>query len=125
MAKYGEIRRYEPPRESLAGLIAITVFTIIEFILVVIFLMGLLSGNVTDMASNVFLGAVLGFIFIDLALILMVYKMEFLPDVLVVKKRRKKPEDIWIAEEDVEGESMREKFEQDLKKSSSPFERKI
>lgn len=125
MAKYGEIRRYEPPRESTVGVIAITVFTIIELLLVGIFIWGVvISGGVTDMASNVFLGAVLGFIFIDLSFILMVYKMEFLPDVLVVKKRRKKHEDVWIAEEDVEGHSLREKLEEDFRKSASPFERK-
>lgn len=124
MAKYGDIQRYEPPRESLAGTIIILVLTLIEFVLIGIFLLGVLGGGITDTASNIFLGAVLGFIFIDLAFILMVYKIEFLPDMLVIKKRRKKYEDIWVAEDDVDGESLRDRLEDEFRKSASPFERK-
>lgn len=124
MAKYGDIQRYEPPRESLAGMVLISVLVLIEFVLVGIFVWGVASGGVTDTASNIFLGGVLGFIFIDLAFILMVYKIEFLPDMLVIKKRRKKYEDIWVAEEDVEGESLRDRLEDEFRKSASPCERK-
>lgn len=124
MAKYGDIQRYEPPRESLLGAIIIVVLTVIEFVLIGIFLLGVLGGGVTDTASNMFLGGVLGFIFIDLAFILMVYKIEFLPDMLVIKKRRKKYEDIWVAEEDVDGESLRDRLGDEFRKSASPFERK-
>lgn len=124
MAKYGDIQRYEPPRESLLGAILIVVLTVIEFVLIGIFVLGVLGGGITDTASNMFLGGVLGFIFIDLAFILMVYKIEFLPDMLVIKKRRKKYEDIWVAEGDVDGESLRDRLGDEFRKSASPFERK-
>ncbi|MDY6776322.1 MAG: hypothetical protein SV253_09690 [Halobacteria archaeon] len=123
MGKYGDIQRYEPPRESLIGMIAISVLTLIEFVLVGFFIWGISSGATSE-AANIFLGGILAFIFIDLAFMLMVYKMEFLPDVLVLKKRRKKYEDIWTAEEDVDGSSLRDRLEEEFKKSSSPFERK-
>ncbi|MDY6765153.1 MAG: hypothetical protein SV377_05630 [Halobacteria archaeon] len=124
MGKYGDIRRYDPPRESVVGLVAITVLTLIELLLLVVFVWGVATGNVTNTASNMFLGGVLGFIFIDLAFILMIYKVEFLPDMLVIKKRRKKYEDIWVAEEDVDGHSLRERLEDEFRKSASPYERK-
>ena len=124
MGTYGDIQRYEPPRESLVGTIAITVLTLIELLLVGIFVWGILQGGVTSTASNMFLGAVLGFIFIDMAFILMIYKIEFLPDMLVIKKRRKKYEDIWVAEEDVDGHSLRDQLQDQFKQSASPWERK-
>ncbi|MDY7083421.1 MAG: hypothetical protein SXQ77_13710 [Halobacteria archaeon] len=123
MGKYGDIQRYDPPNESLVGVVAILVLTLIELILVGIFILGVTGGGVTNTASNMFLGGVLAFIFIDLAFILMIYKIEFLPDMLVIKKRRKKYEDIWVAEDDVDGVSLRDQLEEQFRKSTSPFER--
>lgn len=124
MGKYGDIQRYEPPRESITGMVAITFLVLIEFMLVGVFIWGVATGSVTNMSSNVVLGTILAFIFYDLAFILMIYKIEFLPDMLVIKKRRKKYEDIWITEEDVDGDSLRERLEEQFKKSASPYERK-
>jgi len=42
--------------------------------------------------------SLLALIFIDLAFILLLYRKEFLPDVVVVKKRRRKWEDLYIRE---------------------------
>jgi hypothetical protein len=50
-----------------------------------------------------YLGTILAIIFVDLAFILLLYRKEFLPDVMIVKKRRRKWEDLYIREEDVDG----------------------
>ena len=50
-----------------------------------------------------YMGALLALIFIDLAFILLLYRKEFLPDVMIVKKRRRKWEDLYVREEDKEG----------------------
>jgi hypothetical protein len=100
---YGDIHRYEPARESTAAAIAIVLLTIIEVVFVFLFTYGLVSGwGLTD-TGNMFLGAVLAVIFVDLAFILALYRKEFLPDVVVVKKRRRKWEDLYIREEDADG----------------------
>ncbi|MDQ2053357.1 MULTISPECIES: hypothetical protein [Halobellus] len=100
---YGDIHRYEPARESTAAAIAIVLLTIIEVVFVFLFTYGLISGwGLTD-TGNMYLGAVLAVIFIDLAFILAMYRKEFLPDVVIVKKRRRKWEDLYIREEDVDG----------------------
>jgi hypothetical protein len=100
---YGDIHRYEPARESTAAAIAIVLLTIIEVVFVFLFSYGLVSGwGLTD-TGNMFLGAILAVVFIDLAFILALYRKEFLPDVMIVKKRRRKWEDLYIREDQVEG----------------------
>lgn len=100
---YGDIHRYEPAHESTAAAIAIVLLTIVEVIFVFLFTYGLVSGwGLTD-TGNMFLGAVLAVIFVDLAFILALYRKEFLPDVVIVKKRRRKWEDLYIREDDVDG----------------------
>ena len=100
---YGDIHRYEPARESTAAAIAIVLLTIIEVVFVFLFTYGLISGwGLTD-TGNMYLGAVLAVIFIDLAFILAMYRKEFLPDVVIVKKRRRKWEDLYIREDEVDG----------------------
>ncbi|ADQ67934.1 hypothetical protein GL213_11780 [Halogeometricum borinquense] len=100
---YGDIHRYEPARESTAAAIAIVLLTIIEVIFVFLFSYGLVSGWGLSDTGNMFLGAVLAVIFVDLAFILALYRKEFLPDVMIVKKRRRKWEDLYIREEDADG----------------------
>jgi hypothetical protein len=53
-----------------------------------------------------YLGALLALIFVDLSFILLLYRKEFLPDVMIVKKRRRKYEDVYTREEDVEGRQL-------------------
>ncbi|MFC6732217.1 MULTISPECIES: hypothetical protein [unclassified Haladaptatus] len=105
-SSYGDIHRYEPARESTAAAIAIVLLTVIEVAFVGLFVFGLLTGwssaDQTGLGS-MFLGGVLSVIFIDLAFILMLYRKEFLPDVMIVKKRRRKWEDLYIKEEDMYG----------------------
>ncbi|ELK54611.1 MULTISPECIES: DUF7318 family protein [Haloferax] len=100
---YGDIHRYEPARESTAAAIAIVLLTVIEVVFVFLFTYGFVSGwGLTD-TGNMFLGGILAVIFVDLAFILALYRKEFLPDVMIVKKRRRKWEDLYVREEDVDG----------------------
>ena len=100
---YGDIHRYEPARESTAAAIGIVLLTLLEVVFVFMFAWGLVSGWAIDDIGNMFLGGLLAAVFIDLAFILLLYRKEFLPDVMVVKKRRRKWEDLYIREEDVDG----------------------
>jgi hypothetical protein len=121
---YGDIHRYEPPRESPAAAVAIVVLTIIEIVLVGTFTYGLLNGwGLPDQfqSGNMFLGGLLAAIFIDLAFILVVYRKEFLPDVMIVKKRRRKWEDLYIREDDVEGETLGGDFGETIKQTVYPY----
>jgi hypothetical protein len=103
---YGDIHRYEPARESTAAAVAIVLLTIVEVVFVGLFAYGLINGWGTEEVGNMYLGAVLAIVFVDLAFILLLYRKEFLPDVMIVKKRRRKWEDLYIREEQMEGTSM-------------------
>jgi hypothetical protein len=103
---YGDIHRYEPARESTAAAIAIVVLTVIEVVFVFLFVFALVSGWAGTEFGNMFVGAILGLILLDLAFILALYRKEFLPDVMIVKKRRRKWEDLYIDSDDVDGVSL-------------------
>jgi hypothetical protein len=103
---YGDIHRYEQARESTAAAIGIVLLTIVEVVFVFLFSYGLISGWGLSDTGNMFLGGVLAVIFVDLAFILALYRKEFLPDVMIVKKRRRKWEDLYIREEDVDGTTL-------------------
>ncbi|GAB3409949.1 hypothetical protein GCM10027435_00040 [Haloparvum alkalitolerans] len=105
-SSYGDIHRYEPARESTAAAIGIVLLTIIEIALVFLFVYGLMSAWASTLFGNQFVGGLLALIFIDLAFILLLYRKEFLPDVMVVKKRRRKWEDLYVREEDADGTSL-------------------
>ncbi|WP_134669126.1 DUF7318 family protein [Halorussus marinus] len=100
---YGDIHRYEPPRESTAAAIAIVLLTVVEIVFVGLFTYGLIDGWGYTGIGNMYLGSVLAVIFIDLAFILLLYRKEFLPDVMIVKKRRRKWEDLYIREDQQDG----------------------
>ena len=100
---YGDIHRYDPARENTAAAIAIVLLTVIEVAFVFLLIYGFMSGWGLSEFGNRFLGAVLAIIFIDLGFILALYRKEFLPDVMIVKKRRRKWEDLYIREDDVDG----------------------
>ncbi len=103
---YGDIHRYEPARESTAAAIGIVLLTIVEILFVFIFTYGLVSGWALTDTGNMFLGGVLAVVFVDLAFILALYRKEFLPDVMIVKKRRRKWEDLYTREDAMEGEEL-------------------
>jgi len=100
---YGDIHRYEPARESTAAAIGIVMLTLIEVVLVFFFIFALVAGWAGTEFGNMFVGAILGLIFIDLAFILALYRKEFLPDVMIVKKRRRKWEDLYIDSDQADG----------------------
>jgi len=120
---YGDIHRYEPPRESTAAAIAIVLLTIIEVVFVGLFAYGLVVWG-TDPIGNMYLGFLLTAIFVDLSFILLLYRKEFLPDVMIVKKRRRKWEDLYVREEMAESSgAMGDAWEQ-IKTAVYPYRRK-
>ncbi|SDZ87013.1 hypothetical protein SAMN04488065_0902 [Haloplanus vescus] len=118
---YGDIHRYEPARESTAAAIAIVLLTVVEVAFVFMFAYGLVSGWGLTETGNMFLGAILAVIFVDLAFILALYRKEFLPDVVIVKKRRRKWEDLYIREEDVDGEALGDGTWDTVKRAVYPY----
>jgi hypothetical protein len=118
---YGDIHRHEPARESIVAAIAIVVLTFIEVVFVGLFTYGLVSGWGLSEYGNMYLGGLLAAIFVDLSFILILYRKEFLPDVMIVKKRRRKWEDLYVREEDVDGESMGDGAVDTLKRAVYPY----
>ncbi|MFC7069306.1 DUF7318 family protein [Halobaculum lipolyticum] len=118
---YGDIHRYEPARESTAAAIAIVLLTVVEIVFVFMFTYGLVNGWGLSDTGNMFLGGILAVIFIDLAFILALYRKEFLPDVVIVKKRRRKWEDLYIREDDVDGETLGTDAWEQVKRAVYPY----
>ena len=120
-SSYGDIHRYEPPRESPIAAIALVLLTIVEVLLVALFTWGLVDAWGLGEEGNIFLGIVLGLIFMNLGIILALYRKEFLPDVMIVKKRRRKWEDLYVEESDVEGDAISEDLAANLKRAIYPY----
>ena len=118
---YGDIHRYEPARESTAAAIAIVILTVVEILFLFIFTYGLVSGWALTDTGNMFLGGVLAVVFVDLAFILGIYRKEFLPDVMIVKKRRRKWEDLYTREEGMEGEQLGGDAWEHVKRAVYPY----
>jgi hypothetical protein len=134
-SNYGDIHRYETARESTAAALGIVLLTLIQVVLVGLFTYGMLAGwasgigaslTVRLIEANMFLGGVLTAIFIDLAFILLLYRKEFLPDVMIVKKRRRKWEDLYIRQDDVDGTTVTdgESFAETVKRAVYPYYKK-
>ncbi|WP_435128134.1 DUF7318 family protein [Halobaculum sp. D14] len=118
---YGDIHRYEPARESTAATLAIVLLTAIEIIFVFLFTYGLVSGWGLSPDGNMFLGGMLAVVFIDLSFILLLYRKEFLPDVTIVKKRRRKWEDLYVRGEDVDGTEVEASPWEQVKRAIYPY----
>jgi len=118
---YGDIHRYEPARESTAAAITIVLLTVVEVVFVFMFAYGLVSGWGLSEYGNMFLGGILAVIFVDLAFILALYRKEFLPDVVIVKKRRRKWEDLYISEDAVDGETLGDGAWDTVKRAVYPY----
>lgn len=118
---YGDIHRYEPARESTAAAIAIVLLTVVEVVFVGLFAYGLVSGWGTAELGNMYLGAALAVVFVDLAFILTLYRKEFLPDVMIVKKRRRKWEDLYIREEQQTGTNATDGAWDSVKRAVYPY----
>ena len=118
---YGDIHRYEPARESTAAAIAIVLLTIVEVVFVGLFTYGLVGGWGFDELGNMYLGGALAVIFIDLAFVLLLYRKEFLPDVMIVKKRRRKWEDLYISQDQMEGTTLSDGVLDGVKRAVYPY----
>ncbi len=123
-SSYGDIHRYEPPRESTAAALAIVLLTVVEVVFVGLFTYGLISGWALTEFGNMYMGGILAIIFIDLAFILMLYRKEFLPDVMIVKKRRRKWEDLYVRSDDMEGTPFMDDPWDGLKRALYPYYKK-
>ena len=123
-SNYGDIHRYEPAQESTAAAVAIVLLTVIEVVFVGLFTFGLVSGWGLDALGNMYLGFLLAIIFVDLAFILLLYRKEFLPDVMIVKKRRRKWEDLYISEEDADGRELAGNAWEHVKRAVYPYYKK-
>lgn len=121
---YGDIHRYEPARESTVAAITIVLLTILEIVLVGLFTYGLVLAWGTTQTGNIYLGTLLALIFIDLAFILLLYRKEFLPDVMIVKKRRRKWEDLYVREEDADGQEFADGAMEHFKRAVYPYYKK-
>jgi hypothetical protein len=118
---YGDIHRYEPARESTSAAIAIVLLTMIEVIFVGLFTYGLVNGWGLDELGNMYLGGSLAVIFVDLAFILLLYRKEFLPDVMIVKKRRRKWEDLYVSGDQVDGTNLTDGVLDGVKRAIYPY----
>jgi hypothetical protein len=118
---YGDIHRYEPARESTAAAIAIVLLTVVEVVFVSLFVFGLVNGWALSDTGNMFLGSLLAAVFVDLAFILALYRKEFLPDVMIVKKRRRKWEDLYVREDDVDGRQLGDGAWDTVKRAIYPY----
>jgi hypothetical protein len=122
---YGDIHRYEPARESTPAAVAIVLLTLVEVALVALFTFGLLRGwgypRQFAALGNMFLGGLLAAMFINLSFILVLYRKEFLPDVMIVKKRRRKWEDLYIRQEDADGETLADGLVDNFKQAVYPY----
>jgi hypothetical protein len=123
-SNYGDIHRYEAARESTAATIAIVLLTFVEIVFVALFAYGLVVGWGRDPVGNMYLGFLLAAIFIDLSFVLLLYRKEFLPDVMIVKKRRRKWEDLYIREDQADGTSAVGDTVEQLKKAVYPYYKK-
>ncbi|HWG89284.1 MAG TPA: hypothetical protein VNZ52_00395 [Candidatus Thermoplasmatota archaeon] len=104
--KPGDIVRYVPAPEPLGAAFAIFLLTLVEIAFVVMFVWGLSSpesfvaehASWRDMQTKVeiqqFLGVCLAAAILTLAAILSLYRKFFVPDVLILKERKPKYEDL-------------------------------
>ncbi|MHB8585906.1 MAG: DUF7318 family protein [Thermoplasmatota archaeon] len=93
MTEFGQVVRYIPAPEPVGIVFVIGVLTITELALVVTFVVELFTAGNAVLAQE-FLAFVLGTALLNLAAILALYRRWFLPDVMIVKKRKPKWEDL-------------------------------
>ena len=89
----GDVVRYVPAPEPLVAALSIGILTILEVALALSFIAMLVTSenSVADQQLEAFL---LGLALLTLAAILSIYRKFFLPDVMVVKRRKLKYEDL-------------------------------
>jgi hypothetical protein len=91
--EFGEVVRFVQAPEPAGMVFVIGALTLTELAFVGVFLYELADAPNT-IAKQQFLAFVLGSALLNLAAILAVYRRWFLPDVMIVKKRKQKYEDL-------------------------------
>ena len=89
----GDVVRYVPAPEPLVAAAAIAILTLIEVVFAALFIWLLVTGHNTVEEQQT-LAFWLGAALLTLAMILSIYRKFFLPDVMIVKKRKLKYEDL-------------------------------
>lgn len=89
----GDVIRYTPATEPLVAAVAIGLLALIEIVFSALFVFGLVSGYKT-VPEQQKLAFWLASALLTLAAILSLYRKFFLPDVMIVKKRKLKYEDL-------------------------------
>jgi hypothetical protein len=93
--EFGQVVRYVPAPEPIGMVVIIAILTIVELALVVTFVVELFdapAGN--NIVTQEFLAFILGTALFVLAAILSLYRRWFLPDIMIVKRRKQKYEDL-------------------------------
>lgn len=89
----GDVVRYVPAPEPMVAAGAIAFLSLLEVVFSVLFIWGLITGENT-VKEQQRLAFWLGGSLLTLAMILSLYRKFFLPDVMIVKKRKLKYEDL-------------------------------
>ncbi len=89
----GDVVRHDPAEQPLSVAIAIGLLTLIELLFIGLFLAGLILGWNSPAAQQVMLFW-LATAFLLLGLILTLYRRFFLDDIIIVKQRKPKWEDL-------------------------------
>ena len=89
----GDVVRYVPAPEPLVAALAIAILTLLELVFAVLFVYTLAWGH-NSVVEQQFMGFALGSALITLAAILSIYRKFFIPDVMIVKRRKLKYEDL-------------------------------
>ncbi len=92
-SEVGDVVRYVPAPEPMFMVIVLTILTLVELVFAGLFIWGFSTG-VNDPTWQQYLAFWLGSAFLALAAILAIYRRYFLPDVMIVKKRKPKYEDL-------------------------------
>lgn len=89
----GDVIRFVPAPEPLVAAVSIAILTLVEIAFAVGFIAMIIASENTVEDQQVE-GLLLGGAFLTLAAILSLYRKFFLPDVMIVKKRKLKYEDL-------------------------------
>lgn len=89
----GDVVRFVPAPEPMVAALAIGILTLVEAAFALAFLVVLFAGD-NSVAAQQVEALLLGGAFLALAAILSLYRKFFLPDVMLVKKRKLKYEDL-------------------------------
>lgn len=85
--------RYTPAPEPAVAAMSIGILTLVELVFVVLFFYALIAGT-NSVQEQQLMAFALGSALLTLAAILSLYRKYFIPDVMIVKRRKLKYEDL-------------------------------